>query len=104
MGHVHEDGCGCGHDHEEESIITLEFDDGESIECEALGIFELEGKEYAALVPVDEDMDDVFLYEYKETGDQFELVDIEDDEEFEKVVAEFENILEEMDALEETEE
>jgi len=101
MGHVHDENCGCGHDHDEMDIITLEFDDGESVECEPLGIFEVDGKDYAALVPLDEDLEDVYLYEYKEVGDEFELIDIEDDEVFEKVVAEFENILEEMDALEE---
>jgi len=100
MGHKHDENC-CGHDHDEMDVITLEFDDGEAVDCEALGIFEVDGKEYAALVPLDEDEDDVYLYEYKETGDEFELIDIEDDEEFDKVVAEFENILEEMDALEE---
>lgn len=99
MGHVHDENC-C-HGNEEMDIITLEFDDGESVECEPLGVFEVGGKEYAALVPLDEDLEDVYLYEYKEDGDEFELIDIEDDEEFEKVVAEFENILEEMDALEE---
>ena len=99
--HDHECGCGCGHDHEEANIITLEFDDGENIECEALGIFEVEGKDYAALVPTDEESDDVFLFEYKENGDEFELLDIEDDALFDKVTAEFESILEEMEAAEE---
>ena len=50
---------------------------------------------------MNEDLEDVYLYEYKETGEEFELIDIEDDDVFEKVVAEFERILEEMDALEE---
>lgn len=104
MGHFHEDGTYCDHDHDDaENIITLEFDDGENIECEALGIFEVDGKDYAALVPIDEELEDVYLYEYKEVGDEFELIDIEDDVEFEKVVTEFENILEEMEALDEEE-
>ncbi len=97
--------CGCGCEHEEADVITLEFEDEngkiEEIECEPLGIFEVEGKEYCALVPVDEESDDVYLYEYKEAGDEFELLDIEDDDLYERVVAEFENILEEADAMEE---
>ena len=53
---------------EEADFITLEFDDGV----------------------------DVYIYGYKEIGDdEFELVDIEDDDEFEKVVAEFDKIMEE---------
>jgi hypothetical protein len=79
---------------EEADFITLEFDDGE-VECEIMGVFEFEGKEYIALIPNDE-TDDVYIYGYKEVGDEeFELVDIEDDAEFEKVVAEFDKIMEE---------
>ena len=49
---------------------------------------------YIALIPND-DTDDVYIYGYKEVGeDEFELVDIEDDGEFEKVVAEFDKIME----------
>ena len=82
---------------EEEDIITLEFDDGGEVECEIMGVFDHEGKEYIALIPHD-DSDDVYLYGYKEAGeDEFELVDIEDDAEFEKVVAEFDKIMAEND-------
>ena len=80
---------------EEAEFITLEFDDGVEVECEILGVFDVEGKEYIALIPND-DTDDVYIYGYKEIGeDEFELVDIEDDAEFEKVVAEFDKIMSE---------
>ncbi|MDR3305260.1 MAG: DUF1292 domain-containing protein [Clostridiales Family XIII bacterium] len=80
---------------EEPMIVTLEFDDGTEIETEAMGVFEVEGKEYIALIP-DDDSDDVYLYGYQETGeDEFELVDIEDEAEFDKVVAEFDTLMEE---------
>ena len=76
-------------------FITLEFDDGVEVECEIMGVFDYDGKEYIALIPND-DTDDVYIYGYKEIGDdEFELVDIEDDDEFEKVVAEFDKIMEE---------
>lgn len=90
-------GCGCDCDSTETKkddadFITLEFDDGEEIECEIMGIFEMDGKEYIALVP-DDDTDDVYIYGYSETSDEeFELVDIEDDEEFAKVVEEFDKL------------
>ncbi len=90
-------GCGCDCDSTETEkddadFITLEFDDGEEIECEIMGIFEMDGKEYIALVP-DDDTDDVYIYGYSETSDEeFELVDIEDDEEFAKVVEEFDKL------------
>ena len=79
---------------EEADFITLEFDDGVEVECEIMGVFEYDGKEYIALIP-DDDTDDVYIYGYKEGGeDEFELVDIDDDAEFEKVVAEFDKIME----------
>jgi len=78
---------------EETEVITLEFDDGQEVECEIMGVFDYEGKEYIALIP-DDGTDDVYIYGYKEVGeDEFELVDIEDDAEFEKVVAEFDKIM-----------
>ena len=80
---------------DEAEFITLEFEDGEEVEAEIMGIFDVEGKEYIALIP-DDDSDDVYLYGYKEiSDDEFELIDIEDDAEFEKVVAEFEKLTEE---------
>ena len=80
---------------EEAEFITLEFDDGVEVECEIMGVFDFEGKEYIALIPNDA-TDDVYIYGYKEIGeDEFELVDIEDDAEFEKVVAEFDKIMSE---------
>lgn len=78
---------------EEADLLTLEFDDGTEIECEIMGVFDCEGKEYIALIP-DDKSDDVFIYGYKEVGDdEFELIDIEDDNEFERVVAEFDKIV-----------
>ena len=77
---------------DEAEYITLEFDDGMEVEAEIMGIFEVDGKEYIALIP-DDDSDDVYLYGYKEVSDEeFELIDIEDDAEFDKVVKEFEKI------------
>ena len=78
---------------EETDVITLEFDDGAEIECEIMGVFDYNGKEYIALIP-DDGTDDVYIYGYKEVGDdEFELIDIEDDGEFEAVVAEFDKIM-----------
>ena len=71
---------------DEAAIITLEFDDGEVIECEEMGIFDYDGKDYIALIPLDGG--------YNEVGeDEFELVDIEDDSLFAKVVEEFDTIM-----------
>ena len=78
---------------EEADVITLEFDDGMEVECEIMGVFDYNGKEYIALIP-DDGTDEVYIYGYKEVGDdEFELIDIEDDGEFEAVVAEFDKIM-----------
>ena len=80
---------------DEELVITLEFEDGTEVEAEIMGTFDLDGKEYIALLP-DDGTDDVYLYGYKEVcDDEFELIDIEDDEEFERVAAEFDKLCEE---------
>lgn len=84
---------------EDKDMVTLEFDkeDGsvEEVECEIMGVFEVEKKEYIALIPED-GTDDVWIYGYKEIGeDEFEIVDIEDDKEFEVAVAEFDKIMNE---------
>ncbi len=86
---------------DESDIITLEFDDGGEVECEIMGVFDLNDKEYIALIPHD-DSDDVYIYGYEEVGeDEFELLDIESDEEFEAAVAEFDKIMAEEEDEEE---
>ena len=77
---------------EDVEIITLEFDEGEEVECEIMGVFDFNGKEYIALIP-DDGTDDVYIYGYKE----IEIVDIEDDAEFEAVAAEFDKIMDEQE-------
>ncbi|MBR4308163.1 MAG: DUF1292 domain-containing protein [Oscillospiraceae bacterium] len=77
----------------EDEILTLEFDDGVSFECGVMGTFELNDKEYIALEALD-DSDDVYLYEYVPTDDDFELVDIPE-EDFDLVSAEFERLMDE---------
>lgn len=75
---------------EEDVYLTLEFDDGDKKECLVLVVFEVDGKEYVAL---EDDNEEVYLYGYHDLNEEeFELVDIETDEEFEKVCAEFERL------------
>ena len=80
------------HQPDDSEFITLEFDDGLTVECEIMGVFDFEGKEYIALIP-DDGSDDVYIYGYKEVSeDEFELIDILDDDEFERVIGEFEQL------------
>lgn len=78
---------------EEDDFITLEFEDGVEVECEIMGIFDVDfengTKEYIALLP-DDGTNDVYLYGYKEISEEeFELIDIIDDAEFDKVAEVF---------------
>ena len=75
-------------------FITLQFEDSEDIECEILCVFDCDGQEYIALLP-DDGTDDVYIYGYNEDEndeENFEIIDIEDDAEFERVAAEFEKL------------
>jgi hypothetical protein len=82
---------------DESEFITLEFDDGLTVECEIMGVFDFEGKEYIALIP-DDGSDDVYIYGYKEVSDdEFELIDIVDDDEFERVIEEFEQLTDDIE-------
>ncbi|MDR0357804.1 MAG: DUF1292 domain-containing protein [Clostridiales Family XIII bacterium] len=80
---------------EDTIYVTLEYDDGTVVESEVMGIFEAGDKEYIALIP-DDGSDDVYIYGYKESEedeDDFELIDIEDDAEFEAAVKAFDEIM-----------
>ena len=59
---------------ETESYTTVELtlDNDEIIECAILTVYEAAGKEYIALLPLDENLEpneagDVYLYQYNET-------------------------------------
>lgn len=95
-----EHGCGCGHDHEHDHDhmnVTLTLDDGSELECEVLCIFPVGEKDYIALVPTDNsDKEDgeIFLYQFIEhDNDEIELLNIEDDEEFEAVSDAFDELM-----------
>ena len=80
---------------EEEDIITLEFDDDTAVDCYVMGTFELNDKEYIALAPED-GTDDVYIYGYKQLADdEFEIIEIETEEEFDAAAAEFDAIMDE---------
>jgi len=79
---------------ESKDFLTLEFDDGSSQECGILGVFEALGKEYIALNPLG--TDDVYIYGYGEHGEDYNLIDITDEEEFKRAKARYEEITDSM--------
>lgn len=72
-----------------EEVLTVEltFDNDETLECGVVCIYEAEGKEYIALIPVDQEEEEepeVLIYRYIETEDGGSVMEnIEDDDEYE---------------------
>lgn len=93
------DDCGCGHEHEEEAKIHLILEDDTEMECTVLGIFEVDGKEYIALLPENDDR--VLLYQYNESEGGIELNNIEDDDEFRLVSDVYRDMFEDVDEYDE---
>ena len=84
---------------ENESLtVTLTLDNNEELECAVLTIYEVDGQEYIALLPLDEegnnDDGQVFLYRFFEKADgEPELENIEDDDEYERAADKFDEWL-----------
>lgn len=82
---------------DEVSIITLQFSDVET-ECAVLSIFEVDGGMYTALLPINRNKkgnETVLFYKYIINNDgSITLGDIVEDEEYEWVMEEFNNIFE----------
>lgn len=82
--------------------VTLDLDDGRTLECAILTILEVEEQDYIVLVPVDEndepmDEGEVYIYRYYEENDEPYLENIESDEEYEKVAEAFDEYLDEQE-------
>ena len=89
---------------ENESLtVTLTLENNEELECAVLNIFEAEEKEYIALLPLDENGDNtdgqIYLYRFIDNGEEEEpgLENIEEDEEFDRVSAIFNERLDTQD-------
>lgn len=89
---------------ENESLtVTLTLENNEELECAVLNIFEAEEKEYIALLPLDENGDNtdgqIYLYRFIDNGEEEEpgLENIEEEEEFDRVSAVFNEWLDTQD-------
>jgi len=86
---------------DDEAIITLEGEDGQSYECQILDIFEFEGQEYALLLKKggekdakaeDDEEGSLVIMRLIQRDDNSIFQTIESDEEFDKVVAHVEEL------------
>ena len=81
-------------------MVTITLDDNSELDCEIVVIFEVDGQDYIALMPVDDDGEPleemgVLLYRYFETSDGTPVLDnIESDEEADIVSEVFDELLE----------
>lgn len=89
---------------ENESLtVTLTLENNEELECAVLNIFKADEKEYIALLTLDENGDNtdgqIYLYRFIDNGEEEEpgLENIEEDEEFDRVSAIFNEWLDTQD-------
>jgi len=84
-------GCGCGHDHEHDHehehvhTVTLELENGEELVCPILEIFEVNDKEYIALLHPEEEIALLYGFIEDEAEGNIELTEIVSDEEYDNV-------------------
>lgn len=82
---------------ENDNIITLLDEEGEEKDFEVIATLEVDGNEYAILLPLDEDTEEGVVFKIiKENGEEI-LEYVEDDEEFNMVADAYEAIMNEED-------
>lgn len=81
----------------DENIVTLTDEDGVDHDFQLIDIITVEEADYAILQPVEDENDEAIILKIvkDDEGNPVEFVDIEDDEEWEKVADAWEEMLEE---------
>lgn len=85
----------------EEMTVDLDLEDGTTVTCAVVTILTVSGRDYIALLPLDENGDnvdgEVWFYRYSEnpddTNEEPELEYIDDDDEYEAVADAFDEYL-----------
>jgi len=91
--HQHDENCGCGEDHEhEEHVFIIANDEGEEREMVMVYTFESEDMMYAVLLDRQDPEQDGVIFRVEEENEEAFLVGIEDDEEWNRVQAIYEEI------------
>lgn len=74
--------------------VTLTLEDGSEMTCDVIAIFPCGDRDYIALLPEDDPDGDYYLYRFIDNGDgNYDLDDIEDDEEFEDASEAFDQLM-----------
>lgn len=90
---------------DEEMTVSIDLDDGTTVVCSIVTIFEMDGKDYIALMPLDEEGnangDEIWIYGYKENpenpNEEPELIYIDDEEEYEAAADKFDEYLDSLE-------
>lgn len=87
-------------ENDDEMYVTLSMEDGEDVECVVITILECNGKDYIALLPIDDESEEgeVYLYRYAEDAEgNPDLSNIESDDEYDMVADAFDEWLDEQE-------
>lgn len=86
-------------EHEDEEVIVLTDEDGNEHEFTIVQVIKVDEKDYAILLPLhgEEDADEAVILRIDQEEGEDVLVEIENEEEFERVAEAWEEILDEED-------
>ena len=86
---------------EEQITVTLTMEDDEEIDCAVLTTYSANGREYIALLPLNEEGEsedgDVYLYRYEEVDGEPTLGNSEDDDEYDIAADAFDEWMDEQE-------
>ncbi|WP_127579718.1 DUF1292 domain-containing protein [Paenibacillus koleovorans] len=92
--HQHDDNCGCGDEHDEDVFLVTD-EDGNEHEMVIVYTFESQNQAYAVLIDRNDPEADGMIFRVEEQDEDAFLVNIEDDEEWNRVSAIYDQIVEE---------
>ncbi|AHD06176.1 DUF1292 domain-containing protein [Paenibacillus larvae] len=103
MSEHNHDNCGCGHDHNhdhdhEDGVIIFTDENDVEREMELIYMFEDGNQQYAVLLERNNPEEGAVIFRYDEEGDESFLTGIESQEEWDRVVTIYNQILEEENA------
>lgn len=79
---------------EDKKIVTLADEEGQSMDLEVVEIIEMDEGKYALLAPIGEE-EDAYVYKVVEVEGKEEYIVVEDDDEFERVLEEYNSYFDE---------
>lgn len=92
--HQHDENCEHDHEDQEEHVFLVEDEEGKEREMVMVYTFESEHQGYAVLLDRNDPESDGVIFRIEEENDEAYLVGIEDDAEWDRVTAIYEEIAE----------